>query len=121
MILKGDGEPAMVAVRDAVARYHGGRISTETSAKGESESNGKVEEAGKTVREFCRVMKEQIEDKADMKLKPEDVIVQWMVRWSAMLVSRFCVGRDSRTAFERRRGRTCKILVVPFGEKVHYK
>ena len=31
------------------------------------------------------------------------------------------MGKDGRTAYERLRGRTCKAVVVPMGEKVWYK
>ena len=56
-----------------------------------------------------------------MELECNEDIVTWMVRWAAMLVSRFLVGKDGRTAYERRTGRKCRIPVVPFGEKVWYK
>ena len=121
VILKSDGERSLVAVRDAVGRYHGGRIIPELPAKGESQSNGAVEEAGKTVREYTRVLKEQVEDKAKIKLKPDDNIVQWMVRWAAFICSRYVVGKDGKTGYERRRGRRCKIPSLPFAECVWYK
>ena len=38
-----------------------------------------------------------------------------------MVVSRYLVGRDGRTAFERRRGRPCRTPIACFGELVHYK
>ena len=56
-----------------------------------------------------------------MNLECDDVIVLWMVRWAAMLCSRCLVGKDGCTAYERRRGRKCRIPVVAFGEKVWYK
>ena len=121
IILKSDGEKSIKALRDAVGRYLGGEVITEESAKGESQSNGRVEEAGKTVRGFARVLKEQIEDKAKVKLGPEMAVIQWIIRWAAMLTSRFLVGKDGKTAYERRRGRRCQIPCVPFGEKVWYK
>ena len=121
IILKSDGEPAIVAVREALARYHGGIVIPEGPAVGESASNGTAEEAGKTVREFARVIKEHLEDKAKIKIGTQEAIVQWIVRWAAMLVSRYLVGRDGRTAYERRRGRACRAPVAAFGEKVWYK
>ena len=121
MILKSDGENAIIAVREAAAKFHGGRIMPEGPAKGESQSNGTVEEAGKTVREFTRVLRDQIEWKAQMEIEVGDNIVLWMIRWAAMMCSRFLVGKDGRTAYERRRGRRCKIPVVAFGETVWYK
>ena len=48
-------------------------------------------------------------------------IVTWMIRWVAMNISRYQVGTDGMTAFERRRGRRCNIPAVSFGEKVWYK
>ena len=121
LIFKSDGEPAMKFVREALARYHGGTISPEQPPTGESQANGYTEEAGKTVRGLVKVMKEQMEDRAGMKLEPEDVIMQWMVRWAAMMYSRLKVGPDGKTAFERQRGKKCKTEVVPFGEKVMYE
>ena len=93
----------------------------EESATNESQSNGRAEEAGKTVREFIRVLKKQLEDKANMKLAGDEPILQWMTRWAAMLCSRFLVGKDGRTAYERRRSRRCRIVVIPFGETVWYR
>ena len=80
-----------------------------------------MEEAGKTVREFTRVLKEQLEDKAKVNIMCDSTITQLMVRWAAMTVSRFLVGKDGRTGYERRRGRRCTLGVVPFGEIVWYK
>ena len=70
IILKSDGEASIVAVRDALARYHGGKF----VPRGESQSKRTVEEAGKTVREYTRVLKEQIQHKAGIKLEPGDSI-----------------------------------------------
>ena len=121
IILKSDGEPALVCLRDALSKYHGGTVVPELSAKNESQSNGTAKEAGKTVREFTRVLKEQIEDKTDAKLSAGDAITLWLVRWAAMVISRYLVGKDGRTAYERRRGRPCRLEALPCGEKVWYK
>ena len=48
IILKSDGEFAIKAVRDAVAKYHGGKVIPENIPRGESQSNGTVEEGGIT-------------------------------------------------------------------------
>ena len=37
------------------------------------------------------------------------------------MFSEYLVGKDGRTASERRRGRRCKGPVVPFGETVFYR
>ena len=64
--------------------------------------------------------KEQIEARAEMKLKPDDAIIPWAIRWSAMATSRFLVGKDGRTAYERKRGRPCQLPTIPFGERVWF-
>ena len=44
-----DGEPAPLAVRSAVMKYHGGLVIPESPAKGEKAGNGLIEEAGNIV------------------------------------------------------------------------
>ena len=119
--MKADGERSLKALRDSVARYHGGIIVLEVSARGESQSNGIAEQAAQVVAEFVRVLKEQIEVKTKMKLSPEDTISLWMVRWASILCSKYMVGADGRTPYERRRGRRCRMPVVRFSERVLFK
>jgi hypothetical protein len=121
LITRSDGERSTVALREALAGYHGGRAVPEVPAKGESQSNSVREEAGETVREFTRVMKEQLEDKAEIVLESCDVITLWMIRWAAMIISRCLAGKDGRTVYERRKGRKCRIPALVFGEKVWRK
>ena len=56
-----------------------------------------------------------------MKLEPHDVIIQWAIRWAALMISRYSVGADGRTAYERRRGRRCRAPVIRFGETIWFK
>ena len=119
--MKSDNENAIKSLRDAVGRLLGGRVIPENPPKGESQSNGRIEESGKTIRGFVKVMKSQIEDKADITIEGKDIITQWMIRWAAMLPSRFLVGKDGKTAYERRRGRRCDVPTEILGEKVWYK
>ena len=67
------------------------------------------------------MIKDQVETEAAVKLEGKDNIVQWLVRWGAMVPSRFLVGKDGKTPFERRRGRPCNIPTEKFGEKVWFK
>ena len=102
-------------------KYHGGVVIPEGPAKGEKAENGLIEEAGKTVREFVCTFISQIEYGIDDRLELDLDIIPWIVRWAAICYSRYAVGRDGRTAYERLRGRSCKAIVVPMGEKVWYK
>ena len=121
LILKRDGEKSMIGIRDALGVYHGGRITPEKPPTGESQSNGKIEEAGKTIRGIAKSFEDQIEFKTKKELDAADIIMQWLVRWAGMLYSRFRKGKDGRTPYQMQKGRVCKTPVVPFGEKVMYK
>ena len=121
LILKSDGERSIVAVRDALAKFHGGKVTTEQPPPGESQANGRVEEAGKTIRSYIRVLKDMVEHKTGKKLNTDAPVLQWMVRWAAMLHSRFRLGTDGMTAYQRQRGRKCRMEVIPFGETVYYR
>lgn len=57
LTLKSDGEPAIVAVREALARCRGGRVTPEELPKAEHQANELAEEAGRTVRGQARVLK----------------------------------------------------------------
>ena len=61
LILKSDAEKPMIALREAIARLHGGVVTPEQPPKGEHASNGRVEEAGRTIRDMVRVLKLQLE------------------------------------------------------------
>ena len=110
-----------MVVKDAVMRYHGGKIVPETPAVGEKAENGLIEEAGKTVREYVCTFISQIEKGIGQQLPLDSNLQLWVVRWAAICYSRYGVGKDGRTAYERLRGRTCRAIVVPMGEKVWYK
>ena len=62
-----------------------------------------------------------IESQTGEKISTDAIILQWLVRWAAMLHSRVRRGSDGKTAYERQKGRRCKMEVVPFGECVHYR
>ena len=98
LILKSDGEPAVVAVREALARCHGGRITPEQPPVGEHKANGAAEEAGKNVRDHARVLKMDLQSKIKRKIKFDEPIMPWLVRWASMAVSRFQLGKDKRAA-----------------------
>ena len=104
-----------------MGKYLGGRVIPEGPPKGESQANGKIEESCKMIRGFSKVLREQIEAEASIMMEGKDNIVQWMIRWGAMLPSRFLVGKDGKTAYARRRGRPCTIPPERFGGKVWYK
>ena len=121
IILKSDGEPAIVAVREALARCHGGQVTPEQPPKGEHQANGLAEVTGRHIRDQVRVMKLQLQKKLGRQVLEDEPVMAWMIRWAAMSMSRFRKGRDGLTPYQRQKGRRCEIDAVPFGEVVHYR
>ena len=121
VIMKSDGEPAILALKNAVMQYHGGVCIPEQPGKGEKAENGLVEEAGKTIREYICTLLSQIERGVDDVIPLDSNIIHWIARWAAICYSRYKVGKDGKTSYERLRRRSCKAIVVPMGETVWYK
>ena len=109
LILKSDSESPIVAVREALAKKYGGIISPEQPPKGEHASNGVVEEAGNTIRDIAKVFKLQLETDIGRPLHMNEQIMHWLIRWAAMALSRFQVGKDRKTAYQRQTRKPCGI------------
>ena len=75
-------------MREALARCHGGRITFEMPPRGEHQSNGAVEEAGRTARDHARVLKIHVQDSSGREVEVDEPIMPWLIRWAAMSLSR---------------------------------
>ena len=73
IIMKSDGESPFVALREAIAKVHGGRVTPEQPPKGEHPANGVAEEAGRTVRDMARVLKLQLEKQIQIHQTQKDM------------------------------------------------
>ena len=79
IILKSDGEPAIVAVREALVRCHGGIVTPQQHPKGEHQASGAAEVAGKIVRDHARVLNIDLQSKINRKIAPNEPIMFWRV------------------------------------------
>ena len=93
-----------MAVREFLARCHGGHVTPEQPPRGEHQANGVAEEAGRIVRDQARVLKLQMETRIGWKIALEEPIMPWLMRWAAMSVSRLQVGQDGKIPYERQLG-----------------
>ena len=120
VILKSDNEPALVAlierwVRERAAKGAGKTV-TEHSPVRSSKSNGLVEKAVQDVQGMIRTMRSALEEKWGVKLGVEHPIWAWLAEYAGFLWTRFQVGRDGRTAYERLKGKKVKLHGMEFGE-----
>ena len=86
-----------------------------------SKSNGVVEKAVQEVQGMVRTMRSALEDKWGMKMSVEHPIWAWLIEHSAFVWSRYHVGKDGKTAYERIKGKRCKTAGMEFGEGVLWK
>ena len=121
IILKSDGEPAIKSVQEEVKRRRKDNTILENSAPGDSRSNGAAERAVKAVSEQVRVLRDGLQARLGAVLKGSHPVTTWLVQHAADCLSKYQVGEDGKTAYERLKGTPFTRPAVEFGEKVHYK
>ena len=86
----------------------------------ESECNGRVENTIRRIQEKTRALRHAVEQGIKEKLQDDAPIMVWLVRWSAESISKYSVGDDGKSPYQRIRGSKCHTFLVPFGEAVLY-
>ena len=71
------------------------------------QADGLIEEAGKTLREYVRIFKTQIEQNTGKRIETNLPIMEWAVRWAGLMLTRYKKTSDGKTAYERIRGKEC--------------
>ena len=121
LIVKTDGEPAIVAVQEAVARARTFETIAENPPAHDPQANGEAERAVSEVKAQMRAVKIGLE----MRLKDDvDVrwpVIEWMIPHAADVLNRFSVGTDGKTPHYRVFHRFFKAPVFEFGEQVWAK
>lgn len=118
--LKTNQEPFIVSLQRAVQELKPREVVSVNTPVGESESNGRVENAIRRVQEKTRVPRRQLEQNMNVKLPDSSPVMPWMVRWAAALLSKYSRGDDGKSAYERLHGEKCVTPLVPFGESILY-
>ena len=102
MLIRTDGEPAIVALKTRVAAElaakHGQSVVPEDSARGSSSSNGQAEAAVREVKAKMRSGAMQIHDKMGITLTDTHPCIPWLAAWGAMSINLGRKGTDAYTA-----------------------
>ena len=117
--LKSDQDPAIVNLQTAIQEIRPNTVPT-NSPVGESESNGRAENAIRRIQEKTRTLRHQLENGIQQKVPDDSPIMSWLIRWAGELISKYAMGDDGKIAYERIRGERCAVPIVPFGEAVMY-
>jgi hypothetical protein len=122
VILKCDGEAALKSIQEVVRnRREKGKTVLENSPVGDSRANGAAERAVQSVSEQVRVIRRGLEQRLGLKLSCKHPVMTWLVEHSADLISKYQVGEDGKTAYERWKGKRFTMEEIEFGEKIHYR
>ena len=112
----------MKSVIDAVIRARrDAPTMPEYSPVRSSGSNGVIERGIKEVQGQLRVMKSALDTRVGVDIRGTSNILPWMVEYASVLINRYLVEKDSKTAYERLRGKKSKMLGFEFGESVHFR
>ena len=121
IILKSDNEVSIKALKDSIKAAAKTELSLEEGKTGDKPSTGSVESAVKETNRQCRAMKSALEEKLGKSIPDRHAIWTWLARHACFLISRYRVGPDGRTPYERLKGKRWRRPLVVFGERVHFR
>ncbi len=116
--IKTDGEPAIVAVQNRIITLRGGKTVPRNPPAYNPESNGPIEKGVQDLNNQLRALKIALEARLGMKIKCNWPVMEWLVPHAAFVVTRYRVGHDGKSAFQRCTGRQWRRPIVEFGEQV---
>ena len=121
--LKTDGEPSLVALaRAAVALLPVEvKVTFEHSPVEESEANGFVERACRSVQEQARTLLSMLHERLQCEFPANHAIFPWLVRHASWLLHHFHRTASGRTAYQNLRGRPWREPVFEFGAAIVFK
>ena len=120
-VLKSDGEPAIVALKEHAAKEAGVEFVSEESPVGDHQANGLIENAIREVKRQIRVLSFVLEEKIGRVLSDEDPVLSWLPRQAADLLCRYKKGADGRTPEARRSGKQWRKPAIAFGERPFFR
>ena len=119
--LKSDQEPAIIALKRAVAAKRSGVTTPIDSPARESQCNGAVEQAVRRWQGQLRTLKGHYEENMGSKLPVAHPLMGWLVLWAGEVLLKYKVRESGRTAYENITGHRVKHPVVMFGETLNFK
>ena len=121
--IKSDQEPAIVDVQRAVIAKRGNAPTIPVNSPvGDSQSNGRVENAIKKVRNMVKTILSSLESRWGIRVARDHPVYPWVFEWAADLMTRYAhVGDLGKTAVQLIRGSKSSRNIAQFGEKILYK
>jgi hypothetical protein len=121
VLIRCDGEPALVALRNAITAALPDGATPIVTPVGESQSNGGIEGAVKIVKGLLRVHLAALERRIGGRFPSGHPVLTWLVEHVSDIVSKYMVGLDGKTGYERLFGRPVREEALEFGELLHWR
>ncbi len=118
VILKTDGEPAIVAMQNRVQALRMAKTVPRQPPAYNPQSNGPCEKAVQDVVAHFRACKLSLESRLKTEIDDNLPVVQWLLEHAVFLLNKFSVGADGMTPYERLTGRKWRRAVLEVGEVV---
>ncbi len=119
-MIKSDQENSIISVQEELRKKCITEMVPENSPKGESKSNGLIENAIKSLEGMIRTTKDHIETKMKEKIAKDSPLFAWIVEAVGTMITRYRIGQDGKTPYQRLKGKKPSNVLVPIGEKVLY-
>ena len=94
VLVRTDGDPAILALWEAVKARWGGEIVKVESATGDHNANADAEQAVQKVEDEVRTWKDAVEDAVGERIPPTHDILAWIVEHAMSIDRRTAVGED---------------------------
>ena len=120
MTIKYYQEPAIVDLRNAVKDERTETIIPEDAPVKESQLNGESEEVVQDAQDRIRCIKSSMEARYEQTTAGNHPCIPWLVRHAAMTYTRYAIGVDGQTAYERTKGNKFAREVAELRENVWY-
>ena len=92
----------------------------ESSAVGESASNGRAERAVQAVEDLLRTLKSTLEARIKRKIPVMHPVMKWLTEHTANVLTRYAVNPDGQTPYQVLHGKRSSERIVEFGKQVFY-
>jgi hypothetical protein len=121
VILKADGEASIRALKEELLRkMEEGGFSAQPVAY-EHESNGSIENGVKAFKGLFRVHLLALDRKLGTQIPIDHPIVAWLVEFIGDILTKYLVGLDGKTGYERLFGKASREELLEFGEVVLWR
>jgi hypothetical protein len=121
VLIRTDGENALTALRDAIIQALPEGATPIKTPVGESSSNGGIEGGVRIFKGLLRVHLAALERRIGAKFPSNHPVLTWLVEHVGDIISKYMVGVDGKTGYERLFGRPVREEALEFGETLHWR